>query len=37
MKLLNLGMDVENDKICILTYADDVILVANTIIFYLSE
>ena len=30
MKLLNLGIEVENDKICILTYADDVILVANT-------
>ena len=29
-KLLNLGIEVENDKICILTYADDVILVANT-------
>ena len=30
MKLLNRGIEVENDKICILTYADDVILVANT-------
>ena len=30
MKLLNLGIEVENDKICIVTFADDVILVANT-------
>ena len=30
MKLLNLGIEVENDKNCILSYANDVILVANT-------
>ena len=30
MKLLNVGIDIENEKMCILLYADDVILIADT-------
>ena len=30
MKLLNIGIEIEGEKICILLYADDVILIANT-------
>ena len=30
MKLLNVGIDIDNEKMCILLYADDVILIADT-------
>ena len=30
MKLLNIGIEIEGEKICILLYADDVILIADT-------
>ena len=30
MKLLNIGIEIEDEKICLLLYADDVILIADT-------